>query len=121
MKMAKATEKDLECALLILGQLDDMENGLMPRISHGQDGPVYPATDGEWRSFEQTNADDCEEAVKRLMDVFCKRENGGAMNRVIWGMHTLMHNDVCDPNASTLEWHPSLVAAVEARKAAAEA
>lgn len=122
MRMAKASQKDLDCALLIMHQLGDLERGDMPRTGHGEEDPIWPETDPEWypRGFDQDDDEHCREALKRILAVFCKREHGGSLMRVIGGMHCVMENGVFDPAQEHLAWHPDLLPAIEAREARAK-
>lgn len=97
MRMAKATLQDIECALTIMGQLNDLENAIMPRTGHDDDGPVYPKSDEDAfdDAFDETDESHCKTALGRILDVFTKYENGGALSRVIFGMalaETAMRN-----------------------------
>lgn len=118
MRMAKANKTDLECALLIMGQLEDLEQGSMPRTGVSKDGPVY-ADDDEF--FEESDGEACVEALRRILKVYTKREHGGSLSRVIFGMDTVMSNDVFDPALDHLAWHPDFVPVIEERKRRAAA
>ena len=113
MKMARATEQDMDAALLLNGMLEDIDGGQYPR---GLDGGFDPE-DPDF--FDEDDGEHCRVFVKRVLAILNKQ--CGCMNRVIWGMSTALHNNVFDNNKDTLEWHPTLVAAVEARRSTQEA
>lgn len=111
MKIGKATDKDIKCALVVIGMIDDILHGGFPRNSDGQ----FDESDPDY--FDLDDGDDCKVFVERLLAVVGKREHGGSLERVVFGMSTAMDNDVFDPDKDVLAWHPDLMAAVEAREA----
>lgn len=116
MKMAKASEQDMEAALLVsrfLNILDDCNHSLRrPDFPPGPDGELV---DGDPDYFDIDDAEECEIFLKRLVAVLNKAP--GCMNRVIWGFHTMMSNDVCDPNSDVLDWHPDFHPVLAEREA----
>lgn len=110
MRMAKATEKDLDCATLVIGMIDDIERGSFPRKPDGEFDPSDPDY------FDPDEGDDCKVFVERLLAVVGKREHGGSLNRVVFGMITAIGNEVFDPDKDHLDWHPDLVPAIEERQ-----
>ena len=112
MKMARATEEDMDAALLLNGMLGDIDGGQYPR---GLDGE-FDQEDPDF--FDEDDGEHCRVFVKRVLAVLNQR--CGCMNRVVWGMSTALHNDVFDETKETLEWHPTLMAAVAARNHAPE-
>jgi hypothetical protein len=119
MKMAKATEQDMDTALLVarfLDILDDCNHPLRrPDFPPGVDGKPIE-TDPDY--FDKDDEIECKTFLRRLVKVLDK--SPGCMNRVIWGFHTVLHNDVFDHDADTLEFHPTLIDAVNARAKKAE-
>lgn len=114
--MAKASEADFEACFELDRILAEMEKGYYPH---------YPPADGEeWEAnpdpvwFDDSNEDHLRFFHKRIMEIVERREVN--ITRVIFGFKVAIDNDVFDPDADTLEWHPSLAAAVEARKAGKE-
>jgi len=97
MKMAKATEQDMEVALLLRSILEDVAEGHYPR---GVDGEHK---DDDPEDFDENDRDHLRAFYDRVMQCM---DNPAAISRVIWGMHTIIHNDVLDPNVSHLALHP---------------
>lgn len=115
MKMAKASEADLRTAEVLIAMLQSIEGGQFPPIGLDEDGDmVWPEReDADW--FDRDDDEACGVALRRIL-AFLDDRPGGALQRVVFGMRTLMDNDVCDPASDTLAWHPDLVPAIEARK-----
>lgn len=111
MTMAKATEGDMDAMLTINGILNDIEGGEYPR------GILNEFEDGDPTFFDEDDGDHCRVVVQRLLKLM--RKSPGCTNRVVWGFHTVLFNDVFDAAETTLQWHPDLRAAVEARNAKA--
>ncbi len=99
MKMAKASEADLDMAMKLCSALDSLERRYMPS-DDSEDEIVW---------FDNCDADDCINAMNILLDIL---ENGSLM-RVVWGLAVLLDpaNKIVDPDSDVLEVHPSLVAA----------
>lgn len=116
MKMAKATEQDMDAALLLNQMLDELDN-----CNHPLRSPSFPVdVDGEFNEsdpdwFDLDDAEHCQTVLKRIVKVLDK--SPGCMNRVIWGFHTIMHNDICDPDSDVLDWHPDFHPVLAAREA----
>lgn len=110
LRMAKATQKDLDCATLVIGMIDDIERGNFPRKADGE----FDEADPDY--FEPSDAEDCKIFVQRLLAVVGKREHGGCLSRVVFGMITALGNDMFDPEKDYLDWHPDLVPAVLERQ-----
>lgn len=93
MKMAKASEADIEAACSIAHILNCIADGEMP-----------DADDLDY--FDIDDAGQCRGIVAKLIGVVEKRP--GAMNRVVWGMAVLLGpaNKIVDPHATTLERYP---------------
>ena len=100
MKMARASEVDIEAALSVSRILEDLEKGYMPG-----DGEEI-----EW--FDREDADQCKRALGLLLDAASK----GSMFRVTFGMAVVLdpRNELLDPSADTLEKHPKTIAALAA-------
>ena len=109
LKMAKASQADLEMAERLCGALEAMEKGYMPEgMDNQEDG-------GE---FDQDNDGQCGDAMRHLLAMM----RAGSLGRVIWGMHVLLDpkNGFVDPGADTLEIHPDhdkLIAALKTESA----
>lgn len=108
MQIAKASDRDMEVAMIIAGMLCDVDRGFFPRGPDGEcddDDPVH---------FDQDNADHLKAFHDRIMSAYDMAPGG--MNRVVLGFHTIMHNDVVDPGKDHLAFHPRLEAALESIK-----
>lgn len=110
MRMAKATQRDCDCATLVIGMIGDIESGSFPRKPDGN----FDESDPD--CFDPYDGDDCKVFVERLLRVVGKREHGGSLNRVVFGMITTLGNDVFDPAKDYLDWHPDLKSAVAERE-----
>ena len=102
MKMAKASEADLEMAMELSRFLEDIEGNDMPsQISEDPDNSA-----AEW--FDVDDREHCRKAVEALIAIVRK----GSIFRVTFGMAVLCdpRNKLLDPNADTLEAHPDTVA-----------
>lgn len=102
MKMARASEADMECALEVSRILEDLEKGYMP--SADEDEGI------EW--FDQDNGEQCKRALGKLLEA----SRRGSIFRVTFGMTVLLdpRNELMDPDADTLEKHPKIIAALAA-------
>lgn len=95
MKIAKASERDIEMALKLANWLESIENGRMPD----------DLTEGE--ETEWINTDDTEQyqilicGIRRLLNQF-------SIFRVVFGMSVVCDpaNKLLDPDASSIEHHP---------------
>lgn len=100
MKMARASEADLEASLDVCRILEDLEKRYMPCNDESKDI--------EW--FNRDDRDQCQRALGMLLDAASK----GSMLRVCFGMTVMLdpHNELLDPDADTLEKHPKIIAAL---------
>lgn len=104
MKMALASEEDLDVAYDLLGLLDCV------------DRDYYPADDGDEDAPTHLDVDDPEHLrffynkLKALID----RRGSGALHRVIGGFSTVRYakNQILDLTKDTVELHPRLQGAV---------
>lgn len=95
MKMAKASETDIEMALKLANWLESVENGRMPEdLTEGEEI--------EW--IETAN----EEQYDRLFHGLRRLLQQGSLFRVIFGMAVVCDpaNKLLDPDADTIEHHP---------------
>lgn len=111
MKMAKASEADMEAMFALTRLLNAVDSEQFPPLPNGE----WQEGDPDW--FDPADKEHLEQFHHRLME--CIAPYPGSWNRVIWGFHIAMTNGVFDPAADCLEWHPALRAAVEARNAKA--
>jgi hypothetical protein len=102
MKMARASEADIEASLEILRHLEALERGFMPEVGDGDEI--------EW--FAPEDPDDCQRALRAILDASAK----GSIFRVVFGMAVVLdpRNELLDPGADTIEMHPKIVKALTA-------
>lgn len=116
MKMAKATEVDLQMAKNLCTALDLLGQRFVPCMPEAIESLEG---DGESERFDCDDDAQCGRALRHLLEV----ADRGSLSRVIWGMAVLLDpaNKIVDPKADTLEHHPDIVAALAAMKAAGAA
>ena len=97
MKMAKASQADLDMALDLISVLDDIERGYFP----------HRFSDPESESSEWLDTDDTEQ-YDRLIDSLRRLLDRGSVGRVIMGMAVICdpQNECIDPDADCIEHHP---------------
>lgn len=103
MKMAKADEKDMEAALELGAILNTVDSGW------------YPCCDDADDDTPNFFDEDDPEHLRFFYDRIMKLMNNapGFVGRVVGGFHTLMHNDLVDPDKSYLDYHPRIVQALQ--------
>lgn len=109
MKMAKASEDDFQKTIEFLQFIDEwMEYGTCTEKSDGDD-------DDDHEPVKLTE----EQFVERLRKMWGGRFRPPGVDcswsRVVHGAKVLIDN-VCDPDADTLEWKPELRAKLQAEK-----
>ncbi|TPQ24907.1 hypothetical protein [Methylomonas koyamae] len=99
MNIAKASEKDIEMALALSGQLEALEKCFMP-LAHDDDG------DEDDSMFDREDPDQCKIALNRIIDTLRR----GSIGRVVWGMAALCDQKsiVLNPDSDIIELHPDL-------------
>jgi len=104
MKMAKASEQDMECANQVASFLESLLKGWMPNS--------LLADPDSCEIFDKEDPDDCQRALQLLLAI----AESGSMQRVTLGMGVLLDpiNKLVDPDADTLELHPDLALAQHA-------
>lgn len=97
MKMARASEQDLECANEVAQFIESLLKGYMPEcISNDQDGYEY---------FQVDDPEDCKRALEKLLEI----ADRGSLFRVTFGMTVLLGADLLlDPNDDCLAHHPQI-------------
>lgn len=100
MKMAKASEADLDMAMDVANVLDDLERGYFPTKLQADE-------DAESEEIEWIDTDDRQQ-YQRLVFGLKHLLNKGSIFRVIWGMAVVCDpsNECIDPDADTIEHHP---------------
>lgn len=96
MKMSKASEQDMNSALTLCTLLNQVEDGYYPGTE--DDGNLF---------FDPDNYTHLRVFYDQAMA--CLRAAPGGIVRVVAGMHTILHNEILDPDADTLELHPRLI------------
>lgn len=104
MKMAKASQEDLEMALELASALEDIERGMLPH-------KMVDDACGEWIDTNDARQ------YARLVEFLQETLDRGSIFRVVFGMAVLCDpkNKLIDPDADTLEHHPDIVAALAAQ------
>lgn len=102
MKMAKASQEDIEMTLELCRSLEDLEKGYLPAALSGEDEELPIWYDEE---------EDSDRVVQHLLAIFRK----GSAFRVAFGMAVMLdpRNEVVDPDADCLELHPKFDAAMK--------
>jgi hypothetical protein len=106
MKMAKATERDIDAAGNAMGVLQDMTSGRYPRRDGEEDAPHH---------FDAEDPDHLRRFYDEMMATL--DASPGWPGRVIGGMcYVIMfaENQIVDPDADTLEIHPRFTASERA-------
>lgn len=101
MKMAKASDADIEMAMTLANVIDDIERGYFPtKFADIDDDP----DESEW-----IDTDDREQYA-RLVDGLRRLLCQGSLFRVVLGMAVICDpaNECIDPDAHTIELHPKL-------------
>jgi hypothetical protein len=97
MKMARASETDLELAQQTARLIEEIEKGYMPQ-DIGDDDEYFDIDDPE----------QCQAVMRHLLEI----NEPGSIGRVTFGMLALLdrNSTLLDPDADTLEPHPSILA-----------
>lgn len=95
--MAKASARDIDMAMDLIGVLDDIERGYFPHRFSDPDVEI-----SEWLDF--TNR----EQYGRLIDNLCLLLRRGSIGRVIMGMAVVCDpkNECINPDADCIDHHP---------------
>lgn len=107
MKMARASEQDLEVAQQISSFIESLEKGYAPE-----------AMDDDEDFFDIDDPDQCQEVLRKLLEISAN----GSIFRVTFGMLVLLDpaNKLLDPDADTLEPHPDITMLQSNAEAAAK-
>lgn len=95
MRMAKATPADVNAAISIACIIEGLHKGYYPSAEDG--APTW---------FDEDDAEHLRFLFDTLMHL--SRPVGGGLSRVAGGMHTILHNDILDPDDDCLALHPRL-------------
>lgn len=99
MKMAKASQADLDAAIGICSALEAIDRGFMPE--------GFDTDDGDRADFDIDDARDCRSVLDHLLELVGK----GSIGRVVWGMSVLLdpNNQAVDPDLDYIEHHPNRI------------
>jgi len=96
MNMARASERDMQCAFDINRHLEQLISGYMPMEMAGED---------DCEIFDLDDYESCRRALSTLIET----AERASLGRVIWGMDCLLRAEgLLDPTSSILELHPEL-------------
>lgn len=103
MRMAKASEADLQMAIDLARMLESFEHGYFPSDEDAEESETFNCHD----KYE------CERAMELILD----KMREGSLFRVVFGMLVLLDpkNELVDPALSYLEHHPDAKWAREQR------
>jgi hypothetical protein len=101
MKMARASEEDIEAAFKVCRVLDELDKRYMPSDDDSD----------ELEFFDRDDAEQCQKVVGMLLDA----TRYTSLFRVVFGMAVVLdpRNELLDPDADTIEHHPTIVKAIE--------
>jgi hypothetical protein len=101
MKMAKASQADMDMALELVSALEVLGQQWVPCMPEAIE---KLEADDESEPFNCYDDEQCGRALRHLLQL-TKR---ASLSRVVWGMHVLLDpdNKMVDPDADTLEHHP---------------
>lgn len=114
MKIAKASDADLEMAMELASALEALSScwgATMPeKIAKPQ------RDEDEAEGFSLANDEHC----RRVCEYLIRLTRSASLFRVVWGAAVMLDpaNKLVDPNADTIEHHPDTVAALSAMTAA---
>jgi hypothetical protein len=102
MKMARASEADIEAALKVCQIMDQLDKRYMPSDDDSE----------ELEFFDRDDAEQCQTVIGMLLDATCDT----SLFRVVFGMACVLdpRNELLDPDADTIEKHPKIIAALKA-------
>ena len=97
MKMAKASQADLDMAMDVCSALDGIS-------AHWPSMPEAISTGSDDERFYADSPEHC----ARVIDYLIKTMQRGSLSRVVWGCVTMLdsRNGLVDPNADTIERAP---------------
>ncbi len=95
MRMARASEQDIEVAQQTASFIESLQKGWAPE-----------ALDSADDDFDIDDPDQCQHALRKLLEI----NDQGSIFRVTFGMLVLLDpaNKLIDPDADTLEPHPDI-------------
>jgi|688.fasta_scaffold01261_16 hypothetical protein len=116
MKMAKATQADLDMAVSLANAFESLTCRWEPALPEEmQKASESEDQDANIELFDDNDDKQCGRVLRHLLDIV----NRGSLFRVVWGMLVLLDpaNRCVDSNAATIEHHPDANAGLEAKNA----
>jgi hypothetical protein len=107
MKMAKASERDLEMAMELSQFVEELVDGYVPRQACDPEDEDAGST---WLDYDDT------EQMASVIQALIAIARKGSIFRVTFGMAVVCdpRNELIDPDADTLEVHPKWTASIGA-------
>lgn len=101
MRMAKASEADMQALLDVVNILEQMAKGWMPEV---EDDTAEDKPDDE--HFDANDSEHCKYVVGMLM----RADRRGGLFRAAFGLTVLLHpkNELVDPDLDHIEKHPRI-------------
>lgn len=99
MKMARASDEDMDAAFKVCQILDQLDKRYMPSDDDSE----------ELEFFDRDDAEQCQKIVGMLLDA----TSSTSLFRVVFGMAVVLdpRNELLDPDADTIEMHPKIIEA----------
>lgn len=109
MKMAKASEADLNMAMELASAFESLGSRWVPAMP---DAIEKLEDDQEHEGFDRNDDAQCGRALRYLLDL----TDRASLGRVVWGMVVVCdpRNELLDPEADTVEVHPKFAKLLEA-------
>lgn len=104
MKMALASDEDMEVVYDLCGLLDNLSRGYYPAKEDDEDAPTF---------FDEDDIEHLQALHKRIEKI---AESSGSIHRVVGGFSCMRNptNELIDLTQDMVEFHPSIVAGREA-------
>jgi hypothetical protein len=111
MKMAKASEADLNMAMELANAFDDITRRWGAMVPEKAQRPGEEDSE----SFDRDDSEQCKRVLGYLLDV----ADRASLSRVIFGCAVMLDpkNKCVDPDADTIEHHPEVASAFAAKEA----
>jgi len=111
MKMAKASERDLEMAMELSQFVEELVDGYVPKQAQDFEA-ACDSDETVWLDYDDT------EQMASIIQALIAITRKGSIFRVTFGMAVLCDpaNELLDPDADTLEIHPKFAAIGESTK-----
>ena len=113
MKMAKASEADLEMAMELASALEALSSRWGATMPEKIAKPQRDEDEDEGFSLDD------DENCRRVCEYLIRLTRSASLFRVVWGAAVMLDpaNKLVDPDADTIEHHPDTVAALAAMAA----